>query len=64
MDRAWRHVFNPRRPEDSTLLSLIEPDGAGRGAFLLTGSYRAILDYNCSNFYGLSVGLLADAVVR
>ena len=32
------------------------------GAYLLTGNYRVILDYNCSNFYALSVGLLADAV--
>ena len=31
-------------------------------AYLLTGNYRVILDYNCSNFYALSVGLLADAV--
>lgn len=47
---------------DATLAALIEPDGPGRTAYLLTGNYRAILDYNCSNFYALSVGLLADAV--
>jgi len=35
---------------------------AGKTAYLLTGNYRVILDYNCSNFYALSVGLLADAV--
>jgi membrane-bound lytic murein transglycosylase B len=46
------------------VLSLIEPDGPGQTAYLLTGSYRAILDYNCSNFYGLSVGLLADAIAN
>ena len=44
------------------LATLIEPDGPGRTAYLLTGNYRVILDYNCSNFYALSVGLLADAV--
>lgn len=49
-------------PADSTFATLIEPDGAGKTAYLLTGNYRAILDYNCSNFYALSVGLLADAV--
>ncbi|MEY3906603.1 MAG: hypothetical protein RIR59_1426, partial [Pseudomonadota bacterium] len=27
-------------------------------------NYRVILDYNCSNFYALSVGLLADEIVR
>ena len=49
-------------PGDSVLATLIEPDGVGRTAYLLTGNYRVILDYNCSNFYALSVGLLADAV--
>jgi membrane-bound lytic murein transglycosylase B len=49
---------------DGELASLIEPDGLGAPAYLLTTNYRAILDYNCSNFYALSVGLLADAVER
>ncbi|RJF91119.1 lytic murein transglycosylase [Sphingomonas cavernae] len=51
-------------PRDSELASLLEPDGAGQTAYLLTGNYRVILDYNCSNFYALSVGLLADEVAR
>lgn len=42
---------------------LLEPDGRGQTAYLLTGNYKAILKYNCSNFYALSVGLLADAIV-
>ena len=49
-------------PSDDVQATLIEPDGEGRTAYLLTGNYRVILDYNCSNFYALSVGLLADAV--
>lgn len=48
-------------PDDS-FATLLEPDGPGKTAYLLTGNYRAILDYNCSNFYALSVGLLADRV--
>ncbi len=52
--RAW--------PADDVQAVLIEPDGPGATAYLLTGNYRVILDYNCSNFYALSVGLLADAV--
>jgi membrane-bound lytic murein transglycosylase B len=44
------------------MVTLIEPDGAGNTAYLLGGNYRVILDYNCSNFYALSVGLLADEV--
>lgn len=49
-------------PGDTVLATLLEPDGPGKTAYLLTSNYRAILDYNCSNFYALSVGLLADAV--
>lgn len=49
---------------DGEMASLLEPDGPNSRAFLLTTNYRTILDYNCSNFYALSVGLLADAVVR
>ncbi|MBK8374450.1 MAG: lytic murein transglycosylase [Sphingomonadales bacterium] len=49
-------------PQDSMMATLIEPDGEGATGYLLGSNYRAILDYNCSNFYALSVGLLADAV--
>ena len=51
-------------PADVEQASLIEPDGPDATAYLLTSNYRAILDYNCSNFYALAVGLLADEVVR
>ncbi|MHA6719373.1 lytic murein transglycosylase [Sphingomonas sp. RS6] len=54
--RAW--------PADMIMATLLEPDGPGKTAYLLTGNYRVILDYNCSNFYALSVGLLADEVER
>jgi lytic murein transglycosylase len=64
----WRRlgvtIIGSRPPADSELASLLEPDGPEATAYLLTGNYRAILDYNCSNFYALSVGLLADAVER
>ncbi len=53
-----------QRLRDTELVTLLEPDGPGATAYLLTGNYRAILDYNCSNFYALSVGLLADAVAQ
>lgn len=51
-------------PADNIQATLLEPDGPGRTAYLLTGNYRVILDYNCSNFYALSVGLLADEVAN
>ena len=47
---------------DREVATLLEPDGPNGTAYLLTGNYRAILDYNCSNFYALSVGLLANAI--
>lgn len=49
---------------DGEIASLIEPDGPNATAYLLTTNYRAILDYNCSNFYAISVGVLADAIAR
>jgi len=51
-------------PADDELAALIEPDGPGKTGYLVTTNYRSILDYNCSNFYALSVGLLADAIVN
>jgi membrane-bound lytic murein transglycosylase B len=51
-------------PRDSEMASLLEPDGPNATGYLLTVNYRVILDYNCSNFYALSVGLLADAIQR
>lgn len=49
---------------DNVQAVLFEPDGPGKTAYLLTGNYRVILDYNCSNYYALSVGLLADEIRR
>ena len=49
---------------DLDVATLIEPDGPNGSGYLLTNNYRAILDYNCSNFYALSVGLLANAITR
>ena len=62
----WRQLGvttqSGRWPKESMMAMLIEPDGVGNTAYLLGGNYRVILDYNCSNFYALSVGLLADEV--
>ena len=64
--REWRTLgltpVNGAWPADDVMMSLIEPDGAGQGAYLVTRSYRAILGYNCSNLYALSVSLLSDAI--
>ena len=62
----WRElgVAPLRYLPDDTLVSLFQPDGPGKPAWLLTGNYRVILEYNCSNYYAMSVGLLADAIVN
>jgi lytic murein transglycosylase len=65
--REWRALgVTPlgRSMPESELAMLIEPDGPNKTAYLLTTNYRAILDYNCSNFYAISVGVLADAIAR
>jgi lytic murein transglycosylase len=49
-------------PADDTLATLVEPDGPGTPAYLTFGNYRALMAYNCSNFYALSVALLGDAI--
>jgi lytic murein transglycosylase len=69
---AWKPVSEwrslgvvPLGPiRESTMASLFQPDGPGTPAYLLTGNYRVILQYNCSNYYALSVGLLADEIAR
>jgi lytic murein transglycosylase len=65
--REWRAMgVTPldRSLPDSEMAALIEPDGPDKTAYLLTTNYRSILDYNCSNFYAISVGVLADAIAR
>lgn len=49
---------------DGVMASFFQPDGPGAPAWLLTGNYRVILEYNCSNYYAMSVGLLADEISR
>ena len=63
----WRALgvipFGRALPYSETA-TLMEPDGPGGPAYLLTSNYRAILGYNCSNYYAMSVGLLSDAIAR
>jgi lytic murein transglycosylase len=47
---------------DGENASLIEP--LGEMPYLVTGNYRAILAYNCSNLYAMSVLGLADSIAR
>jgi lytic murein transglycosylase len=60
--RALGVVPTGRTLPDTELAALMETPGAYAPGYLLTTNYRAILDYNCSNFYALGVGLLANAI--
>ena len=62
----WRALgVQPQRAlAPDTLVTLFQPDGPGSPAWLLTSNYRAILEYNCSNYYAMSVGLLADEIAQ
>jgi lytic murein transglycosylase len=63
----WRSlgvVPTGRGLPDSEMATLMETPGAYAQAYLLTNNYRAILDYNCSNYYAMGVGLLANAIAR
>ncbi len=65
--REWRSlgiVPGGRGLPDHELATLMETPGAYAEGYLLTTNYRAILDYNCSNFYAMGVGLLANAIER
>jgi membrane-bound lytic murein transglycosylase B len=46
------------------MATLMETPGAYASGYLLTTNYRAILDYNCSNYYAMTIGLLANAIER
>ena len=64
--REWRLrgiVPVSRALREEEIAYFLEPDGVYGTAYLLTGNYKSILKYNCSNFYALSVGLLADRII-
>ncbi len=64
----WRrlgvHPGGSRPLAETELVALMETPGGFADGYFLTANYRAILDYNCSNFYALGVGLLANAIAR
>ncbi len=64
--REWRErgVIPRGSISDDTRAFLFEPDGPAHPGYLLTQNYKVILEYNCSNYYAMSVGLLADEISR
>ena len=58
---VWSNDY--QRTVDSARLFARGYGGPNATAYLVTDNYRAVLDYNCSNFYALSVTLLADRII-
>ena len=54
-----RNVTGGKLPVSTMPASFVE---AGKRVFLLYNNYEALLGYNCSHSYALSVGLLADSI--
>jgi membrane-bound lytic murein transglycosylase B len=60
----WSHL-GVRLPSGRPLPKSDIPTALVSGSsryFLVTPSYDAILDYNCSHSYAITVGLLGDAI--
>lgn len=51
----------PRRDLEA---SLVQPDGPSGPSYLTYANFRAILRYNCSNFYAIAVGRLSDLIAQ
>lgn len=57
-----RRLNGDALPDADIKARLVRPDGASGPAFLVYDNFRRILRYNCSNYYALVVGRLADLV--
>jgi membrane-bound lytic murein transglycosylase B len=53
----------PGRDLPGSLVVMGEDEGHPR-AFMTYSNYRAILAYNCSNYYAIAVGTLSDEVAK
>ncbi len=51
-------------PDSKIMASIIQPDGPGGRAFVVYKNFHALLAWNRSNSYALSVGILADNILN
>ena len=49
-------------PHRDLQASLVQPDGADGSSFLVYDNIRALMRWNRSTYFAVSVGLLADAI--
>lgn len=60
-----RKQFGKNLSERNLLAVIVQPDGPGGRAFITyPANYNAILDWNRSHKFAISVGMLADAIAR
>ncbi len=60
-----RKQFGQPLPKRDLVATIVQPDGSGTRAFLTyPANYSAILDWNRSHKFAISVGTLADAIAR
>ncbi|MDD3371343.1 MAG: lytic murein transglycosylase [Alphaproteobacteria bacterium] len=59
--QSWGRRLDGKR-RASANASVVRPDGANGPAYLVTDNFRALLKWNRSKYFALSVGLLADKI--
>ncbi len=60
-----RKLFGENLPKRDLIAVVVQPDGPGERAFITyPANYSAILDWNRSHKFAISVGSLADAIAR
>ena len=60
-----RKLFGKDLPKRDLIAMVVQPDGPGERAFITyPANYSAILDWNRSHKFAISVGTLADAIAR
>lgn len=53
---------SPSHSQPDAAFSLVQPDGAGGRAFLVSDNFKVIKHWNRSNYFAINVGLLADRI--
>ena len=61
-DKGVRTVFGGKLPDANIEASLLVPSGHNGPAFLVYPNFKVIMRWNKSEFYALSVGILADKI--
>jgi len=51
-------------PTRDLMASIVRPDGEGERAFIVYSNYRAILKWNRSHYFAISIGLLSDQIAQ